>query len=1209
MEGNAANSLFSERVQLKLHENLASLKASNVHMMCVVTFENDSEIVSSISAEQFQNKDLIELLWAKRKEPGFTFANEIEIGKLLPLSSSIGGVFEQDVVLRPYQSVKVANLNSTIWYIQTKQTFLDNSQESLITFLTAQITSLLKKESASDKALFSAVDLFQDIDFLAPFHAILTIDGVVMNMSDTLQACTNWSKGLFTDQFDFVAPFNFEQWCKSNERETARLYFFNNGASQRYKFSAKKNGDFILLVCAPVINQEFPIANYGLTLSSFSKHDYISEFLFLQQTSTKALQDSQNLIGKIAIQNRQLKSAQKEIEAIAKFPEENPNPIMRFDLEGNLLYKNKATTDRIEELFHIENEMLCDLQILNNIQQALKHNGPIEQYVVHKQNAYFSLAIKLVAGEYVNLYITEITDYITALQEKENELSVFSQKLEDQRFFYEYILDNLPADVAVFNLDHTYKYVNPKGIKDPELRAFMIGKTDYDYCNFRGISTEIADKRRLLFNEIITTQDFVVWEDEHITKNGERQVILRRMGPLFDDSGNMTYVVGYGTDITDRKLVEERIFEVNNKLTLRDNFLNRVSDGIQVADEKGRLVYINRAASERLGIDIERMTDYFVWDFEKMIPDKEAWVNHTRELIEKKVYHTETANVNLKTGETHYIEVTVKCESINGNYYFIAASRDITARKIAEQRLLEKSAFQELMIDLSSQFINLPPAEIDLSINRALRRIGQLFDVSRVFVCEYDYTNNVCNCTYEWNSGIQSNYQSALLVKFSEIESWIEIHNKAGVINSTLATQNEISRASHFFSGKKDSGILAVPLMNDQICIGFIAIESENKAKQFTFDEESLLLIFAQMLVNLRNRVENLDKLNKMQNELENINTNLEKIIDEQTASNNNLIQTLYKQDKLALIGEISAGIAHDLNTPLGVIKIGSENIQYSLNKIFSELLVQFDFKFLQRAIDLTQGSSVIMPVGGMQLMREKQVMAEKLAQFEVSSEIGLNELAQAFVNVRIGVQDDELIREVLQLDDPVNFLELIYQLRTTFNFLETMQQASKRSADVVKTLKSYLRVGSDTLAVVNLDESIKTVIQIFTHELKYRYTLNYTVPSNLYVKGYESKLFQLWSNLIKNALEAMPEGGELSIHAESTAKTVVVEISNNGSMIPLELQEKIFEKFFTTKGEQNGTGLGLSIVKKIIDEHQAEIRLSSTIHKTIFRILFQLFD
>ena len=117
-----------------------------------------------------------------------------------------------------------------------------------------------------------------------------------------------------------------------------------------------------------------------------------------------------------------------------------------------------------------------------------------------------------------------------------------------------------------------------------------------------------------------------------------------------------------------------------------------------------------------------------------------------------------------------------------------------------------------------------------------------------------------------------------------------------------------------------------------------------------------------------------------------------------------------------------------------------------------------------------------------------------------------------------------------------------------------------------------------------------------------------FEVDENLSVFGYDIHLFQLWANLLKNAIESFEkeyDGNYIKIWSEENAKQVIVHVENNGPMIPIKIQSKIFEKFYTTKKAKNGTGLGLSIVKKIVDEHNATISLSSDELCTTFTIYF----
>ena len=128
--------------------------------------------------------------------------------------------------------------------------------------------------------------------------------------------------------------------------------------------------------------------------------------------------------------------------------------------------------------------------------------------------------------------------------------------------------------------------------------------------------------------------------------------------------------------------------------------------------------------------------------------------------------------------------------------------------------------------------------------------------------------------------------------------------------------------------------------------------------------------------------------------------------------------------------------------------------------------------------------------------------------------------------------------------------------------------------------------------------------MSIFNHEIQKGIEVHLKVPDSISIEAYESKIYQLWSNIIKNAIDAMNQKGNLYIEAKEEKKQIYIKISNDGPMIPSEIREKIFDKFFTTKDEVRGTGLGLNIVKQVIDEHRGKISVSSDERLTSFQLI-----
>ena len=136
-------------------------------------------------------------------------------------------------------------------------------------------------------------------------------------------------------------------------------------------------------------------------------------------------------------------------------------------------------------------------------------------------------------------------------------------KLDEQRKFYEEVLNGLPADIAVFNAKHEYLFVNPKAIKNEDIRTWIIGRTDVDYCIYRNISLDIAARRRSIFEKVVQSKVQYEWVESLTTKEGEKEYISRCMHPLLNKEGEIELVIGYGINITDtKKAADEKILLV-----------------------------------------------------------------------------------------------------------------------------------------------------------------------------------------------------------------------------------------------------------------------------------------------------------------------------------------------------------------------------------------------------------------------------------------------------------------------------------------------------------------------------------------------------------------------------------------------------------------------------------------------------------------------
>jgi PAS domain S-box-containing protein len=149
-----------------------------------------------------------------------------------------------------------------------------------------------------------------------------------------------------------------------------------------------------------------------------------------------------------------------------------------------------------------------------------------------------------------------------------------SHEIEKQKKFNEDILNNIPTDIAVFSPDHNYLFLNKHAIKNDEIRNWMINKNDFDYAKMKGIDDSLAKKRWNIFEDAVDQKKTIQWVDEHKKPDGKTNYVLRNFYPYFEKDA-LKFVIGYGLDITERKLIEIQLSEALESIQKTNNELEQ----------------------------------------------------------------------------------------------------------------------------------------------------------------------------------------------------------------------------------------------------------------------------------------------------------------------------------------------------------------------------------------------------------------------------------------------------------------------------------------------------------------------------------------------------------------------------------------------------------------------------------------------------------
>lgn len=313
----------------------------------------------------------------------------------------------------------------------------------------------------------------------------------------------------------------------------------------------------------------------------------------------------------------------------------------------------------------------------------------------------------------------------------------------------------------------------------------------------------------------------------------------------------------------------------------------------------------------------------------------------------------------------------------------------------------------------------------------------------------------------------------------------------------------------------------------------------------------------------------------------------------------------LIQSAKMAALGQLIAGVAHEVNTPLGAIRSSVENIDdfftHNLEKLpqfFQEISPE---RYSDLLILLQKSSQQPTTLSAKEKRQFKRGLIRQLEERKIEN---ADTIADTLVD--LGVYEDiSPFLSLLEDPDRSNILHKIYQIATLQKSTQTIKMATQRAAKVVFALKNYARynaTGEKTIA--KLTDGIETVLTLYQNQIKQGVEVIKNYQDNLpAILCYPDELNQVWTNLIHNGLQAMELRGVLTIDVRQEDDNLQVRISDSGQGIPPEVMPRIFQPFFTTKPPGEGSGLGLDIVKKIIDKHEGKIEVESIPGKTTFTV------
>ncbi|MEM6841439.1 MAG: ATP-binding protein [Bacteroidota bacterium] len=317
------------------------------------------------------------------------------------------------------------------------------------------------------------------------------------------------------------------------------------------------------------------------------------------------------------------------------------------------------------------------------------------------------------------------------------------------------------------------------------------------------------------------------------------------------------------------------------------------------------------------------------------------------------------------------------------------------------------------------------------------------------------------------------------------------------------------------------------------------------------------------------------------------------------------------QNEKMMALGKLSAGLAHELNNPAAAIVRSSDvlrqHLHHTPDNFKKVILIRLEPEQVD-AVNEILFSKINTPPPSLSMMERNNREDEIAEWLEDRGWDDGYEAAENFVEFGMTVDDLSEMEEVIEGKHTESVFNWLNNVLTTERLVKEIEEASQRISTLIQSVKTYTHMDRSTeKAQADIHEGLNSTLTMLNHKLKQKnIQVNKEYGNNLpEIPIYVSEINQVWTNLIDNAVDAMDDKGMLTVRTQVNSQQLRIDITDDGSGIPPDIQSSIFDPFFTTKPVGQGSGLGLDIVQKIIEQHNGSIKVMSEPGNTQFTICF----